>query len=210
MEYDEFGRVLVDTAPGFQPFGFAGGLSDRDTGLVRFGARDYDPQAGRWTVKDPIGFDGRDANLYGYALSDPINLIDPAGLWSFGDPIPQGVVDVAAGFGDGISLGATATIRGFLGTNDVVNFSSGAYWGAFAAGVGVTAVGYATGAELSLGRNFRLAPWGNRTGDPYGEWPHYHRRGCPGPDGQTPPGQGIGRHRPFQPSPHDQGWGDRF
>ena len=30
------------TQPGLSPFGFAGGLYDDDTGLVRFGARDYD------------------------------------------------------------------------------------------------------------------------------------------------------------------------
>ena len=35
VDYDEFGVVLGDSAPGFQPFGFAGGLNDRDTGLVR-------------------------------------------------------------------------------------------------------------------------------------------------------------------------------
>jgi RHS repeat-associated protein len=81
MEYDEFGRVLVDTAPGFQPFGFAGGLSDGDTGVVRFGARDYDPTTGRWTAKDPIGFAGLDANLYGYTLGDPVNLIDARGTF---------------------------------------------------------------------------------------------------------------------------------
>ena len=40
------------------PFGFAGGLHDRDTNLVRFGARDYDPSIGRWTAKDPIDFAG--------------------------------------------------------------------------------------------------------------------------------------------------------
>jgi uncharacterized protein RhaS with RHS repeats len=40
IDYDEFGRVLLDTNPGFQPFGFAGGVDDRDAGLVRFGARD--------------------------------------------------------------------------------------------------------------------------------------------------------------------------
>jgi hypothetical protein len=40
--YDEFGRVLSNTNPGFQPFGFAGGIYEVDTGLVRFGARDYD------------------------------------------------------------------------------------------------------------------------------------------------------------------------
>ena len=58
LDYDEFGRVLADTNPGFQPFGFAGGLYDRGTGLVRFGARDYDAETGRWTAKDPIGFAG--------------------------------------------------------------------------------------------------------------------------------------------------------
>jgi RHS repeat-associated protein len=81
MDYDEFGRVLVDTNPGFQPFGFAGGLYDRDTGLVRFGARDYDAMTGRWTAKDPIGFRGGDTNQYAYVGGDPINLIDPNGLW---------------------------------------------------------------------------------------------------------------------------------
>ena len=30
--------------------GFAGGLHDPDTALVRFGARDYDPATGRWTT----------------------------------------------------------------------------------------------------------------------------------------------------------------
>lgn len=79
MDYDSFGNVTNDTNPGFQPFGFAGGLYDRDTKLVRFGARDYDPQTGRWTAKDPILFAGRSLNLYGYVLNDPVNLIDPIG-----------------------------------------------------------------------------------------------------------------------------------
>jgi len=80
IEYNELGKVLSDTNPGFQPFGFAGGLYDAATGLVRFGARDYDPETGRWTSKDPILFGGGDANLYGYVMADPINLIDPTGL----------------------------------------------------------------------------------------------------------------------------------
>jgi RHS repeat-associated protein len=89
LDFDEFGRVLVDTNPGFQPFGFAGGLYDGDTGLVRFGARDYDPTVGRWTTKDPIGFAGGDANLYAYTMNDPVNLIDPSGLL-FGGTINAG------------------------------------------------------------------------------------------------------------------------
>ena len=86
IDYDSFGNVLVDTNPGFQPFGFAGGLYDRDTKLVRFGARDYDAQTGRWTAKDPIGFAGGQANLYAYVRSDPLNRTDATGLY---DDLPS-------------------------------------------------------------------------------------------------------------------------
>jgi RHS repeat-associated protein len=79
IAYDEFGNVLSDSNPGFQPFGFAGGLYDQDTKLVRFGARDYNPSIGRWTAKDPILFNGGDTNLFGYVLNDPVNLTDPRG-----------------------------------------------------------------------------------------------------------------------------------
>lgn len=79
LNYDPWGRVTQDTHPSFQPFGFAGGLYDPATGLVRFGARDYDPFTGRWTAKDPIGFDGDGANLYGYVLGDPVNWGDSTG-----------------------------------------------------------------------------------------------------------------------------------
>jgi len=65
IDYDEYGVVIQDTNPGFQPFGFAGGITDRHTGLIRFGARDYDPQAGRWTSKDAILFAGGSFNLWG-------------------------------------------------------------------------------------------------------------------------------------------------
>ena len=81
IDFDEFGNVTVDTNPGFQPFGFAGGLYDQHTGLTRFGARDYDAQTGRWTVKDPLRFAGGDTNLYGYVLTDPINNKDSLGLF---------------------------------------------------------------------------------------------------------------------------------
>ncbi len=67
IDYDSYGYIINDTNPAFPvPFGFAGGLHDRDVSLVRFGARDYDPAIGRWTAKDPIDFAGGDMNLFGY------------------------------------------------------------------------------------------------------------------------------------------------
>jgi len=104
IDYDEFGNIINDTSPGFQPFGFAGGLYDQDTKLVRFGARDYNPSTGRWTAKDPILFAGGDTNLYGYVLDEPINLRDPSGKgW------PQWLVSFLTSFG--IDVGA-AKVQG--------------------------------------------------------------------------------------------------
>ena len=79
VSYDAWGRVLADTNPGLQPFGFAGGMWDGDVGLVRFGVRDYEAVSGRWTTKDPIRFGGGDGNLYAYAGNAPVDRTDPTG-----------------------------------------------------------------------------------------------------------------------------------
>jgi RHS repeat-associated protein len=80
IDYDEFGNVTQNTNPDFQPFGYAHGLYDTQTELVRFGARDYDARSGRWTCKDPIGFGGGVSNMFEYCLNDPVNNFDPSGL----------------------------------------------------------------------------------------------------------------------------------
>jgi RHS repeat-associated protein len=80
IDYDAWGKVTADSNPGFQPFGFAGGLYDSDTNLTRFGARDYASGTGRWTAKDPIRFQGGDSNLYAYVRNSPQNGVDPNGL----------------------------------------------------------------------------------------------------------------------------------
>ncbi|WP_395847176.1 RHS repeat-associated core domain-containing protein [Cystobacter fuscus] len=84
LEYGPFGEVLSDSNPGFQPFAFAGGLYDAHSGLVRFGARDYDAETGVWTSRDPLLFAGGQLNLYQYAAGNPVNLLDPTGLASVG------------------------------------------------------------------------------------------------------------------------------
>jgi RHS repeat-associated protein len=77
IAYDEFGNCPATSS--ILPFGFAGGLGDPATGLLRLGARDYDPIPGRWTAKDPIRFNGGDTNFYGYVLNNPVSLIDVTG-----------------------------------------------------------------------------------------------------------------------------------
>ena len=78
---DSFGVQQSDSFPDlFMPIGFAGGLADPDTGLVRFGWRDYDPSVGRFTAPDPLGDTGGDHDLYDYCIDDPVTMNDPSGL----------------------------------------------------------------------------------------------------------------------------------
>jgi RHS repeat-associated protein len=91
LNYDSFGSVINDSAPSFSiPLGFAGGLYDPDTRLLRFGYRDYDADVGRWTAKDPIFFSGGDTDLYGYVNSNPLNTIDLIGLFHFNAEYMEG------------------------------------------------------------------------------------------------------------------------
>ena len=89
VDYDPWGHATSDSKPGFQPFGFAGGISDPDTGLVHFGAREYDPESGIWTSKDPSRFWGG-LNLYAYCDNDPVNWIDPRARMKL-PPTPSGL-----------------------------------------------------------------------------------------------------------------------
>jgi RHS repeat-associated protein len=170
MTHDEFGRVLTDTAPGFQPFGFAGGLYDRDTGLVRFGTRDYDPQTGRFTAKDPLGFGGGDTNLYAYVLNDPINLIDPMGMdWV------DAAASFSAGLGDALLLGFGDDLRdwtdqtfGWAG-GALVDKCSSAYSAGEWTGIAVSTV--AGGAAGAGSRGLRMGMSRANTAFPRGkEW----------------------------------------
>jgi RHS repeat-associated protein len=108
IDYDEFGQILQDTNPGFQPFGFDGGLYDPDTKLTRFGARDYDVFTGRWTTKDPIRFLARDPNLFGYVFNDPVALADPTGAL-----IPQAVGGIIGGLVGGIAAARDPSAGGW-------------------------------------------------------------------------------------------------
>lgn len=92
LSYDSYGVLLSDSNPDFELLiGFAGGMEDRATGLVRFGARDYDPAAGRWTARDPVLLESGQANLYAYVNNNPVELRDPCGLFCIGFTAYEGV-----------------------------------------------------------------------------------------------------------------------
>jgi RHS repeat-associated protein len=143
IDYDAFGREVGNTNPGFQPFGYAGGLVDEQTSLVRLGVRDYDPEAGRWTAKDPLLFFSNSTNLYAYVENDPINLVDPTGLQSLED-----WANYAAGFGDFFTFGLTNWIRDKWDANDTIDRCSGWYIAGDATGFAMDiALGGAIGLE---------------------------------------------------------------
>jgi len=147
IDYDSFGNIINDINPGFQvPFGFAGGLHDRDTGLVRFGFRDYDPETGRWTAKDPIGYAGGDLNLYAYAQNNPVNWIDPSGTVIFWPGA------IAGGIVGGISAAVGTYAQGGSFSDYLINVGIGVGAGMLTGGLPGLG-GPIAGAILGAGSN---------------------------------------------------------
>ena len=119
-EYDPFGTTLTasGTDAAANPFRFSTKYTDDDTGLLYYGYRFYSPTLGRWLTRDPMEEDGG-ANLYGFVLNSPIDVMDVLGLFSF------------QGFADGIwdfitepvlqlsDIGLLVMVQGYN------NFSSG-------------------------------------------------------------------------------------
>ncbi|NOY93213.1 MAG: RHS repeat-associated core domain-containing protein [Deltaproteobacteria bacterium] len=150
LDYDPFGQVLRDTAPGTTLFGYAGGLYDSDTKLSHFGAREYDPETGLWTSKDPLLFGGGDTNVYAYAFGDPVDFVDPdgrfvfiaaaivgvvaLGVWNYHNADDQhggsitGKANAATTTGVGLAYGGSQVLLGdaqFMGVgNNAVQFSN--------------------------------------------------------------------------------------
>jgi RHS repeat-associated protein len=81
--YLPFGE-LRGTAPTWPTGkGYVGGTVDSSTGLTQLGARDYDPDTGRFMSVDPIidTSDPQQMNAYAYANNTPVTMSDPDGQW---------------------------------------------------------------------------------------------------------------------------------
>jgi RHS repeat-associated protein len=83
-EYGPFGELLRATGPlaKANPFRWSTHYYDDESDLVMYPARPYNPSTGRFLCKDPIGEDGG-PNLYGFALNNGVNAVDPFGWNTF-------------------------------------------------------------------------------------------------------------------------------
>ncbi|MBI3784617.1 MAG: hypothetical protein HY270_14580 [Deltaproteobacteria bacterium] len=76
--FGPFGETQVSPSVSDNALAFTGREYD-ETGLYFNRTRFYSPTLGRFISEDRVGFLGGGANLYGYALNNPVNLTDPSG-----------------------------------------------------------------------------------------------------------------------------------
>jgi RHS repeat-associated protein len=173
-EYRAFGALVAEEGAWENRLRFPGQYYDQETNNYYNYFRDYDPRTGRYLQSDPIGLWGG-FNTYVYVYGNPVILFDPYGLWAWGDPIPQSVVDYSAGFGDTISFGFTDWVRDRMDTNSSVNKCSSAYSAGEWTGVGYGfaaggAAGWRIGASRTATRT-EFSHWiPNRMGGPRSAW----------------------------------------
>jgi RHS repeat-associated protein len=147
--YEPFGITTQTGTASTSSYKFTG-REDDGSGLMYYRARYYQPRLQRFMSEDLIGLEGEAVNLYGYVGDNPLNYVDPYGLFEI-PLLPQEVVDISAGIGDALSLGLTDLIRDALDINDVVGKCSSAYTGGKYAGYALGASGFALRGAAALG-----------------------------------------------------------
>ena len=85
-EYDPYGRTIIESGScaHANPLGFSSEITDRETGIMYYNYRDYNPTDGRWLTRDPIGEQGG-RNLYRFAGNNSLNRWN---VYSLTLPIP--------------------------------------------------------------------------------------------------------------------------
>ena len=107
--YSPYGTITVlnEDGAGSTPIVnnlYQGMTLDQVTGLYYARNRNYSPTLGRWINQDPAGYING-ANTYQFVMSNPVNGLDPMGLWHWYNPwtwnwswlpwVPKVVVDTA-------------------------------------------------------------------------------------------------------------------
>jgi RHS repeat-associated protein len=123
-DYAPYGQLLSADGPlvGSCPFGFQSKYYDPEIGFWYFGHRYYDAKSCKWLTADPLGEAGG-LNLTAFCGGDPVNQVDPFGLWTWdnywveplfsstfwmgcGDTTGEMVVRTVAGIGEAGLIGS--------------------------------------------------------------------------------------------------------
>ena len=127
--YDPYGEQVSVSQSVANPWRYASGQYDGQTGLTKFGARYYDTGLGRFTQRDPSGKD----LPYAYAGCNPTNNTDPTGQdWWNPTDWNWGCI--------GAVVGTTAAVGGFVALSITTAGTANVFYaGALIAGAGTVA-----------------------------------------------------------------------
>ncbi|UDQ98345.1 RHS repeat-associated core domain-containing protein [Lentisphaerota bacterium WC36G] len=78
-DYSPFGQLSLDNETVANPFKFSSEYAEKETGLVYYNYRYYNPSTGKWLSRDPIQEAGG-VNVYGFIKNSTINYYDLLGL----------------------------------------------------------------------------------------------------------------------------------
>jgi RHS repeat-associated protein len=146
-QYTPFGQRINSSSSLESRIAFTGAQQDDLTGLIDLGARQYNPDIGRFYGIDPVGVrdgDPHSFNRYAYANNSPYRYTDPTGR------IPLETIWDAAN----VAMGVEAFVD---------NVSAGNWWDAAADGLGIVIdsaaviVPYAPGGVGTIIRTARAA-----------------------------------------------------
>jgi RHS repeat-associated protein len=94
--YEPYGKEISPTSGDTNPWRFASGYYESQTGMLKFGTRYHMPELGRWTQRDPLFgqlTDPVSLNAYSYVGGDPVNAVDPTGRVQFTGWVARGYYD---------------------------------------------------------------------------------------------------------------------
>jgi RHS repeat-associated protein len=110
MDYSPFGQLIAlykftgDATLSRLNFGFSTKFTDAESGLLYYGYRYYDPVAGRWISKDPIGERGG-ISLYSFLSNQCVQNVDVLG---------KNEMEINAGFGFSGHVSGLDSLDGFF------------------------------------------------------------------------------------------------